>query len=409
MPKIDRTVVRNQAYRKAGISIRERHNERRNAHYSNPDIVPGRSQLNIHFKRCEGSYAQTFDKLVADGTISTRGLRPDAKVMDEMVFDVNTAYFERHGGYDYARQFFAEAYRQAVQEAEGEQYVLSAVMHADERNKALSEQLGRDVFHYHLHVVYVPVVEKKVCWSKRCKDKALVGTVKEVIRQVSHSKKWSSRRALDDQGRPLYREDGKPILISSYSLLQDRFFEHMQAAGFRDFERGQRKSTAEHLSVLEYKTEKEAQKVLSLQKKLRAADKYLAEVEQRSKTVKSSSQQINGMAHPALIGNRVTLEPEDWNKVKALAKEALVLRGRVSDLKRRCKAEENEIQRLKEQQSPSSMLQIMEATQDYQKAMQYNPERIKAVINSVLAEVKNQSHQRSLEHMKDNKSMPNIR
>ena len=42
----------------------------------------------------------------------------------------------------------------------GEQYILSAVMHADERNRAMSEALGEDVYHYHLHVVYIPVVEK---------------------------------------------------------------------------------------------------------------------------------------------------------------------------------------------------------------------------------------------------------
>ena len=28
------------------------------------------------------------------------------------------------------------------------------------------------------HVVYVPVVEKQIRWSKRCKDKSLVGKVK---------------------------------------------------------------------------------------------------------------------------------------------------------------------------------------------------------------------------------------
>lgn len=396
MPKIDRTVVRNQAYRKQGISIRERHNERKNIHYSNPDIVLERSNLNIHFKQCEDTYAQTFDKLVADGKISTRGLKSDAKVMDEMVFDVNTAYFERHGGYDYAKQFFAEAYRQAVKEAGGEQYVLSAVMHADERNKALSKRLGRDVFHYHLHVVYVPVVEKRVRWSKRCKDKALVGEVKEVIHQVSHSKKWSSQRALDEQGHPLYREDGKPILISSYSLLQDRFFEHMQAVGFQDFERGQRASTAEHLSVVEYKSQKEEKKARSLYKKVQAMDNYLSGLEKRSAAVKSSSQQINGMAHPALIGSKITLEATDWNKVKALAKETLVLRGKVSDLDRRFKAAKQEIQRLNGQQPPSTF-RMVEETQDYQRAKQYAPERIKAFVDSVLAEVREKSRQRSIE------------
>lgn len=399
MQKVDRTVVRNQAYRKAGISIRERHNERKNTHYCNPDIVPERSNLNIHFKRCEGTYVQAFDKMVADGTISTRGLKPDAKVMDEMVFDVNTAYFDRHGGYEYAKQFFARAYRVAAAVAGGEKYILSAVMHADERNKSLSAQLGRDVFHYHLHVVYVPVVEKKIRWSKRCKDKALVGTVKETIRQVSHSKKWSPRKELDEQGRPLRREDGKLVLTNRYSLLQDFFFEQMQKAGYTDLERGQRASTAEHLSILDYKIRQDQKQADGLDEKIREMDAYLAKLEQRSKAVKASSQQISGMARPALLSNKVTLEPEDWSKVKALAKETLVLRGKVSDQKRRIGADQQEIQRLRQQQPPS-MLRLMQDTEDYQRALQYAPERVQAFIHGILAEVRDKSRERRLERQK---------
>ncbi len=60
----------------------------------------------------------------------------------------------------------------------------------------MSEALGEDVYHYHLHVVYIPVVEKQILWSKRCKDEALRGTVKETITQVSRSKKWDSNRCL---------------------------------------------------------------------------------------------------------------------------------------------------------------------------------------------------------------------
>ena len=73
---------------------------------------------------------------------------------------VNSAYFYNHGGYEFAKQFYEDAYRAAVEIVGGEQYILSAVMHADERNRAMSEALGQDVFHYHLHVVYVPVVGK---------------------------------------------------------------------------------------------------------------------------------------------------------------------------------------------------------------------------------------------------------
>jgi len=126
--------------------------------YQNPDIVKDRAHLNIHYKSCPGTYEQEFNRMVDNGEVSLRGLKTDAKVFDELVFDVNTAYFENHGGYEYAKEFFAEAYKLAVKEAGGEEYVLSAVLHADERNKALTAQYGYDVFHYHLHVVYCQTI-----------------------------------------------------------------------------------------------------------------------------------------------------------------------------------------------------------------------------------------------------------
>ena len=49
----------------------------------------------------------------------------------ELVFDVNTAYFHNHGGYDFAKQFYTGAYKSAIEIVGGEQYILSAVMHAD--------------------------------------------------------------------------------------------------------------------------------------------------------------------------------------------------------------------------------------------------------------------------------------
>lgn len=150
--------------------------------------MPEYSHFNVHFKKCDDTYADTFDKLCDSGVISIRGLKKEEKVFEEMVFNVNTAYFDKHGGNKYAKGFFSEAYRMAVNEAGGKQYIISAVMHADERNRNLSEELGRDIFHYHLHAVYIPVVEKKILWTKRCRDKSLVGTVKETITQVATAK-----------------------------------------------------------------------------------------------------------------------------------------------------------------------------------------------------------------------------
>lgn len=85
----------------------------------------------------------------------------------EMILDVNTDYFETHGGYEYAKRFYAEAYQFAVK-VYGEDNILPAVMHADEVNLALSEQYGEPIYHYHMHIVALPVVEKQVLWTKRC-------------------------------------------------------------------------------------------------------------------------------------------------------------------------------------------------------------------------------------------------
>jgi predicted nucleic acid-binding Zn-ribbon protein len=317
----DKCVVRNQACRRGGLNKRERHNERKNADYMNGDIIPERAVYNVHFKKPEGGYEQVFDRMVSDGVISTRGLGKDPHIVDELVFDVNTSYFERKGGYEYAVSFFEEAYRCAVEEIGGEQFVLSATMHADERNKALSEELGRDVYHYHLHVVYIPVVEKEIYYRKNNKDPELAGKLKEVITQVSHSKKWP--RFKDEKG-----------WVNSYSLLQDRFFEHMKAAGHTDIERGERGSTAEHLSVLEYKTLKESERLTAKNEQLAAADAELTAVnEQLADTVKNlksaqgkvlSSEKIEKIpvkiSRPMLGGaDTASMPMSDWNNVKKTA------------------------------------------------------------------------------------------
>lgn len=254
---VDRTTVRNQPRTESNIADAEAHNERQKTCYRNEDIVPERSHLNIHFKEPSGSYQDMFRQMEQDGTISTRGLKQDAVHYGELVFDVNSAYFHNHGGYEFAQAFYAEAYRAAVDIVGGEQYILSAVMHADERNQGMSKALGYDVWHYHLHVVYVPVVEKQILWSKRCKDPALVGTVKETIMQVSHSKKWQSRPVLDEFGEPMRTKTGKIVLKKSYSVLQDLYHDAMFAAGYTDVERGERGSTEEHLTTVQFKVMKE--------------------------------------------------------------------------------------------------------------------------------------------------------
>ena len=75
---IDRTNVRNANLTRTQIGNTQRHNEREKDAYTNPDIVPERTALNIHFKKPSGGYAEMFTQMEADKVISTRGLKADA-------------------------------------------------------------------------------------------------------------------------------------------------------------------------------------------------------------------------------------------------------------------------------------------------------------------------------------------
>ena len=314
------TVARNRDLCGSDIRNAQGHNERQNETYSNEDIVPERTPFNVHFRQPTASYSEMFDQMEKAGTISTRGLKADAAHFCEMVLDVNSAYFFNHGGYEFAKQFYADAYKAAAEIIGGEQYILSAVMHADERNRAMSDALGQDVYHYHMHIVYVPVVEKQILWSKRCKDPALRGTVKETIMQVSRSKKWASQPSLDANGQPLLSKNGKPILRPSYSVLQDRFYDRMRAAGYDDIERGQRGSTEECLTVTQFKVQQEQQRLAEIQDAQVAASAEIAQLDadkaQAEKDIRKAEAKLEHLAPQVeKLEELVRRYPDDPDKV----------------------------------------------------------------------------------------------
>ena len=378
---IDRTSVRNANLTKAQIGNTQRHNEREKDSYTNPDIVPERAALNIHFKKPSGNYAEMFTQMEAGKVISTRGLKDDAHLYGELVFDVNSAYFDNHGGYDFAKQFYTDAYRSAIEIVGGEQFILSAVMHADERNQAMSEALGRDVYHYHLHVVYIPVVEKQVLWSKRCKDKSLVGTVKETITQVSSSKKWKSLPAVDEQGRPILQKNGKPVLRKSYSVLQDDFFNAMRTAGYTDVERGERGSTEEHLTVAQFKTEREQERLAALEHQVEKKEKVLQKVEQKivvQKGTAATFAEIDSMGRKTLMG-KMEFSQQEAEDLKRLAKKGIAADTTIKDLQRDLKSARRDAQIWKRRYE-----ELKEQAKDFLAAVRKAPERVMAFISKVL-------------------------
>jgi len=393
---IDRTSVRNLAVSDKAVGNTQQHNEREKDSYRNPDIIPQRAAWNVHFKKPTASYTDLFAQLEAAGTISTRGLKPDATHYCELVFDVNSAYFDNHGGYEFAKQFYEDAYKAAVQIVGGEQYILSAVMHADEINRAMTEALGREVYHYHLHVVYVPVVEKQILWSKRCKDKALVGTVKETVMQVSRSKKWASRPLLDDAGKPVLQKNGKPVLKKSYSVLQDDFFHYMRNAGYTDVERGERGSTEEHLTVTQFKVQREQERLDNLtsqidQKEqslaqtnvvLSKKERELAAVQKKSALTKSAlihAQDVASLGKKTLLGN-YSLTEEEFSQLKSQAAHGFMVDVENRQLKQQLSAAQQDS--IKWQ---TRYRDLRNEVQPYLDAMRHAPERVRNFFENLLA------------------------
>ena len=392
------SVARVVTHTQSTIGKCERHNERKNESYANMNVDTARCDMNVHFKSCgELTYNEQLNKLIVDKKVCMRGLKADAKVFDEMIIDVNTDYFEKHGGYEYAKEFYEEAYRFAVN-LYGEQNIISAVMHADELNVALTEQYEKPVYHYHMHLVALPVVEKQILWTKRCKDKSFVGTVKETVNQISHSKKWKSPQAVDENGNVIFNEKGKPVLIPSYSILQDDFFNHMQRAGFNDFIRGEKGSTAEHLSCLQYEIQQDKKRLEEIKERLQTEEIRYDEIQ----TINKTFLEIDGMGKKTLIG-KVTISSEDFNDLSNMAKQSVTARSKIYDLEQENKRLHSKVWDLQSRINRLSdrLHELEQICAPYLEALRLMPEKVKAFISDVLKTVRKEKSNKNIDIKKE--------
>ena len=286
----------------------------------------------------------------------------------------------------------------------GEQYILSAVMHADERNSAMSEAIGEDVYHYHLHVVYIPVVEKQILWSKRCKDKSLWGTVKETITQVSRSKKWDSKPVLDEDGNPMLNAKGKKILKSSYSVLQDDFFHFMRAARYTDVERGERGSTEEHLTVTQFKVQAEQQRLEAVTGQVAQAEqsledtkvatekqkKKLEALQKETKTAKAialTAQEIESMGKKNALTGNITLTPDECRTLKDYAISSFAEKAEKIRYKQKFEQAEKSAKTWKQRYDAlhEQYQELKKKAQPFLNALEIASERVRAFLNAILA------------------------
>ena len=147
--KPDMSCARVVQYKASGLDKIYRHNERRNESYGNENVITEMSRYNIHFRDPgDETYTEIFRSLEAEGgVISTRGLSENAILLDEIIIDVNTQFFEYHGSYEYAKRFHEEAYHFIEKKFRAE-HIVSAIIQADELNIEVNARFDKGVIEY---------------------------------------------------------------------------------------------------------------------------------------------------------------------------------------------------------------------------------------------------------------------
>ena len=252
-------------------------------------------------------------------------------------------------------------------------------------------------------MVYIPVVEKQILWSKRCKDEALRGTVKEVITQVSRSKKWESKPVLGEDGNPMLNAKGKKILKSSYSVLQDDFFNFMRNAGYTDVERGERGSTEEHLTVTQFKVQAEQQRLEAVTGQVAQAEQNLEDAKaatakqkkkleslqketKAAKTIALTVQDIEVMGKKATFGNNITLTPDECDTLKRYAVNGIIANADNKRLKEKLASAEKTVSIWKQRYEAvnEKYMKLKQKAQPFLDALEIASEKVRAFINSIL-------------------------
>ena len=182
------------------------------------------------------------------------------------------------------------------------------------------------------------------------------------ILYLSMSKKWESQPVLGEDGEPLKTKTGKAVLKQSYSVLQDDFFEHMRTAGYTDVERGERGSSEEHLTVTQFKVMKEQERLSELQETKTEIQSEIAELQEahakESEKLDKTKERIQKQkldlkrideieAKPTLIGNKVTVDKDDFDMVITAAKKHITQEKKESTLQKALDAAHKLIAELK--------------------------------------------------------------
>jgi multidrug resistance efflux pump len=169
----------------------------------------------------------------------------------------------------------------------------------------------------------------------------------------------------------------------------------MKAAGFRDFERGIRGSTMQHLSVLDYKIQQDNEKLARIEQQVEAQQKELSAVSKQLTTKQQTSKtfhELDELGRKKMLG-KVTLAEQDFKEVVSLAKEGVLSRGKISDLSQALQKARSRIYDLED-----SYNRLYEWASEFRQALKLAPQRVKEVFAEIFLRDKEEREARRNMH-----------
>ncbi len=200
-------IIRNTKYKRENLKGIYRHNERRNKNYSNGNIDKEKSYLNYSIKSPQYSYEKEFDRIKEKYDLKGQ-IKTVSNIACEYIITSDKEFFETIGEEE-TKRYFETAYNFVAEYKNlGEQYIMSAKVHMDEKTP-------------HMHLIFLPVVHTK---DKEGND----------INKLACSEFWKSK--------------------DSYKQLQNAFYDYMISNNF-ELERGLAKEETgrEHIDLKRYK------------------------------------------------------------------------------------------------------------------------------------------------------------
>ena len=191
---------------------------------------------------------------------------------------------------------------------------------------------------------------------------------------------------------------------SSYSVLQDDFFNLMRAAGYTDVERGERGSTEEHLTVTQFKVQAERQRLEAVTGQVAQAEQSLEDTKvatakqkkrlealqretKAARAIALTVQDIEAMGKKATFGNNITLTPDECDTLKRYAVNGIIANADNKRLKEKLASAERTVSIWKQRYEAvnEKYLELKKKAQPYLDALEIASEKVRAFLDAVLA------------------------